>query len=87
MKTARKLWIGILVLAVLSPLGILFPSQGLEKLSNLWHAPMQDYSLRGWEEKGQGYSNFAYIASALAGIAAVSLLVFLIGRLLAKRGD
>lgn len=87
MKTARKLWIGIFVLAVLSPLGILFPTQGLEKLSNLWHAPMPDYALRGWEGKGSGYSSVAYIMSALAGIAVVVLLVFLIARFLAKRGD
>lgn len=84
MKTMTKLWIGLGVLAAFSPLGILFPSQGQEKLSDLWRAPMPDYSLRGWEEKGSGYSNFAYIVSALAGIAAVGLIVFLIGRLLVR---
>lgn len=60
--------------------------QGLEKLSGIWHAPLPDYAFRGWEEKGLGHLSFAYIMSAVAGIGAVVIAVFLIGRLLVKKG-
>jgi len=111
MKITTKLWLGIGILILLSPLGLLLPEhfkaatawgewgikeinklvgyvpQGLEKLSNLWNAPMADYSFKGWEEKGLSHSSFAYIISAIVGIILVVLAVLLIGRLLVKKGD
>lgn len=93
MKTMTRLWIGLAILIALSPLGLILPrvfkagDAGGEKLSQIWSAPLPDYTIKGWGEKGPGYSSVAYIMSALAGIAAVSLLVFLIARILAKRGD
>ena len=76
MKLIIKCWIGIAVLIILSPLGLILPEHfkagsawgewgidgmqklvgyvpgGLEKLSSLWNAPVPDYALKGWEEKG-----------------------------------
>ena len=111
MKTITKLWIGLGILIILSPLGIILPQyfkagsawgewgsdemqklvgytpQGLKKLSDLWNAPMPDYAFKGWEEKGLQYLSFAYIASAIAGIAIIILAVLGIGKLLARKDD
>jgi cobalt/nickel transport protein len=111
MKITPKLWLGIAILILLSPLGLLLPEhfragsawgewgideikklvgyvpQGFEKLSNLWNAPMSDYVLKGWEEKGLSHLSFAYIISAVVGIILVVLAVLLVGKILAKKGD
>ena len=111
MKLTYKLWIGIGVLIVLSPLGLLLPEhfkagsawgewgtdemralagylpRGLAKLSGIWRAPMPDYAFKGWEEKGLPALSFAYITSAAAGVVIVVLLVLIIGRILARKGD
>lgn len=111
MKIITKLWIGLGVLIILSPIGIILPDrfkagsawgewgademqklvgyvpQGLKKLSDLWNAPMPDYAFKGWEEKGLQYLNFAYIVSAIVGILIIILVVFGIGKLLAKKDD
>jgi len=59
--------------------------QGLEKLSNLWNAPLPDYAFKGWEEKGLPHLSFAYIISAIAGICLVALIALLLGRWLTKK--
>lgn len=106
MKTTTKLWLGILILALISPLGLLLPEcfkagdawgewspdgfktmvgyipQGLEKLSNLWNAPIPDYAFKGWEEKGLSHLSMAYIFSAILGIAVTVLVVSIIGKCL-----
>ncbi len=111
MKTTTKLWIGIMVLIVLSPLGLILPEhfkagsawgewgvdeirklvgyipQGLAKLSSLWNAPLPDYALTGWEEKGLSHLSFAYIMSALLGIIIIVIVILFIGKILAKKGD
>ncbi len=61
--------------------------QGLQKLSNLWNAPIPDYAFKGWEEKGLSRLSFAYIISAIAGIGIIILIVAVIGKFLAKKGD
>ena len=61
--------------------------KGLEKLSSLWTAPMPDYAFKGWESKGMAHLNFAYIISAILGIAVISAGVYLIGKLLTKKGE
>lgn len=58
--------------------------QNLAKLSSIWNAPLADYCLKGWEEKGLGGLSLAYIASALIGIAVVLAVTLLAGKLLAK---
>ena len=109
MKLITKLWIGIAVLIVLSPLGLLLPEhfkagdawgewgvdafnelvgyvpKGLEKLSGLWTAPIPDYAFKGWEEKGLGSLSFAYIISAIIGIAFTVCVILLIGKFLSRK--
>jgi len=111
MKTATKLWIGLGVLILLSPLGLILPEhfkagaawgewgtdemqklvgyvpKGLEKLSSLWSAPIPNYAFKGWEEKGLPHLSFAYIMSAVVGIAVVVILALIIGKALIKKGD
>jgi len=108
MKLITKLWIGLAVLVILSPLGLIIPDhfkagdawgewgademqklvgyvpKGLEKLSDLWKAPMPDYAFKGWEEKGLPHLSFAYIVSAILGIAIITIVVLLLGKLLTK---
>ena len=109
MKATAKLWMGIVVLIILSPLGLIIPAHfkagsawgewsageirklvgyapgGLERLSSLWKAPMPGYAFKGWESKGQGNLSFAYIISALAGTAAVVMVMVFIGKMLARK--
>ncbi len=94
MKTTTKLWIGIGILILLCPLGLLLPKyfksgdawgEWGHKLSALWNAPIPDYAFKGWEEKGLGSLSFAYIASAIIGILVIVCVVLLIGKLLNKR--
>jgi len=111
MKTTTKLWIGIGILILLSPLGLILPEyfkakdawgewgadtvkelvgyipKGLEKLSSLWSALIPDYSFRGWDGKGLLSSSFAYIISAIVGIIIVVMVMLIIGKILAKKGD
>jgi len=61
--------------------------KGLEKLAQLWNAPLPDYTFKGWEEKGLSHLSFAYIISAIAGMAVTVMVVLLIGRLLARKGE
>ena len=61
--------------------------QGLEKLSRLWNAPIPDYAFKGWEEKGLTHLSFAYIISAILGIAITVILIFVIGKVLVKRRE
>ena len=60
---------------------------GLEKLSRLWNAPLPDYAFNGWDEKGLAHLSFAYIISAIIGIAIVVAVVSYLGKWLAKKGD
>jgi cobalt/nickel transport system permease protein len=88
----RWLWVGLAVLVVASPLGLLAPGTawgewsieelaklglksipaGLEKLSEIWGAPMADYKL-----SAIGNANVGYILSALVGILLVGIMAWL----------
>ncbi len=92
----RVLWIGLIVLIVLSPLGLLAPGTawgewgaeeltelglnfipaGLERLSQLWSAPVPDYDL-----PSLGNVTIAYVLSALVGILITVVVVWLFSRL------
>ena len=111
MKLITKLWIGIVALIIISPLGLLLPEhfkagsawsewgasemqklvgyipRGLEKLSSLWNAPIPDYTFKGWEEKGLPSLSFAYIISAVIGIAIIVAVILIIGKILTKKGE
>ena len=111
MTLTRKLWIGLGVLIVLSPLGLIVPDkfkagaawgewgsdeiqkmtgyvpQGLQRLSELWKAPLPDYAFQGWEGKDLVHLSFAYIISAVVGIAIIAGVAFIIGKVLAKEHE
>lgn len=111
MKLMSKLWIGLGVLIVLSPLGLVLPDhfkagsawgewgsdeiqqligympRGLQKLGELWSAPMPDYAFKGWEEKGLTHLGFAYIVSGLVGAALIVLAMWALGKVLVRKKD
>jgi hypothetical protein len=111
MKTVNKLWIGLAILIILAPLGLILPEhfkagsawgewgaeemqklvgyipQGLEKLAGLWNAPIPDYAFKGWEEKALPQLSLAYIMSAVAGIGIIAAVVFVIGKILARKKE
>jgi len=60
---------------------------GMAKLSELWRAPMPDYTFQGWEEKGLAHASFTYIISAIVGIALTVAAAWFIGRKLTKKED
>lgn len=106
-KSQRKLWIGLFVMALLTPLGIVLPHlfnagaawgewgvdkleqllgytpQGLKKLSDLWKAPVPNYSFGG-RDASMTLQIVSYVASGVLGVLAVALAVFLISRFMAK---
>ncbi len=106
-----KLLIGLGVLALLSPLGLIIPGvfkagdawgewsletlhdkigyipSGMKKLSEFWQAPLPDYAFKGWENFDMKHLSFAYIISALTGMATIALIVWLVGRAIAKKGS
>ena len=61
--------------------------KGLARLASLWTAPIPDYTFKGWEEKGLSHLSFAYIISAILGIAIISAAAWFIGKMLTKRDD
>ena len=94
MTPIKKLWIGIAILIILTPLGLILPDYfkaggawGEHKISNLWNAPLPDYSFKGWEDKGVPLQCFSYIIAAIVGIAVISGLVFLLGKFLSRNND
>ena len=111
MTLTKKFLIGLGVLIVLSPLGLILPDhfkagdawgewgpekfkdmigyipQGLEKLSSLWNAPMPDYAFKGWEGKPLTDMSFAYIVSAIVGIALIAAITFFLGKALVKDNE
>ena len=111
MKITIKFWLGLGILIILSPLGLLLPERlkagaawgewgieelrqlvgyvplGLKKLSGIWNAPIPHYAFKGWEENSLPRLSFAYIISAVIGIAVIVILVLLIGKMLSKKGD
>ena len=108
MTMTGKLWIGIVALIILSPLGLILPyhfkagsawgewgrdeihkmtgylPQGFQSLSERWKAPMPDYAFQGWEGKDLSSMSFAYIISAVAGIAIIAGVTLVIGKVLTK---
>lgn len=106
MKSRAKLWIGLLILMILTPLGLLaagtawgewgteevkglvgYVPKGLARLADIWHAPLPDYTFRGWEEAPFLKSSIAYIVSALVGVAITVAIVYLLGKFLASKEE
>jgi hypothetical protein len=60
-----------------------FVPPGLEKLSNFWKAPLQDYALPGGHESTTEAAA-VYILSAVIGVAVCGGLLYLVGKRIAK---
>lgn len=58
---------------------------GLQRLADIWRAPLPDYSFRGWEGKGVGYQSCAYVISAVVGIAVVVAVSMALGKVLSEK--
>lgn len=108
-KTQKKLWIGLIIMALISPLGIVVPElfnsgdawgewgtetlhkllgyipEGLRKYADFWKAPVPDYILGG-EESSMTIKVISYITSGLVGILAVTLVIYLISKVVIKNG-
>ncbi|MBI5211776.1 MAG: cobalamin biosynthesis protein [Nitrospirae bacterium] len=105
----KKLWIALIIMALLSPLGIILPQkfnagdawgewgtdtlekflgyvpEGLKKMADIWKAPIADYNL-GDENASFIVQIVSYIISGILGITLVGGVVYLITRLLVKKG-
>jgi hypothetical protein len=103
----KKLWMGLVIMAVFSPLGVVVPKlfnaedawgewsseklkeligyvpAGLEKLADLWKAPMPDYNPAG-DAASLGVQMFWYILSGLFGILLIVGAVYLLARILRR---
>ena len=60
--------------------------RGLGKLGERWKAPLPDYAFKGWEQKGLTHLSFAYIVSAVLGVALIAVVLWAIGKCLSKKG-
>jgi hypothetical protein len=109
MKTTKRLWWGLAVLVLISPLGLILPElfksgpawgewsleeiekllgfvpEGIRRLSDLWSAPVPDYSLKSWEGQGLAKSGLAYFFSGVLGVGLIGLLSFFVGKLLTRK--
>jgi len=59
--------------------------KGLERLSNLWSAPMPDYTFKRWEASPMPTLSLAYIISGIVGIIVTAAAIFAIGKFLLKK--
>ena len=103
----KKLWIGLLIMSLLTPLGIYLPKkagsgdawgewgteaiekmlgyvpEGMKKIADLWKAPVPDYNFGGHESSFIVQALW-YVLSALIGIAAVVLAVYILQGMLSR---
>ena len=104
-KFQKKLWIGLVVMALLSPIGIFLPQffmaegawgdwsseklkemmgfvpAGLERLADLWKAPIAGYNLGG-EGASVWVQGLWYIVSGLIGILIVGCIAYFLARII-----
>ena len=107
-KFQKHLWIGIGVLAIISPIGLILPEKfkagdawgewgterlrgmlgfvpkGIERLSELWAAPLSGYGFGG-DSPAALY--ITYIASGALGVFLAWLVLRLISRHITRRAD
>lgn len=105
----KRLWIGLVIMALLTPIGIILPEKfnagdawgewgtdtlekllgyvpaGLKRLADLWKAPIADYNL-GSESSPLIIQVVSYVISGMLGIAIAGCVIYLISRLLVKKG-
>lgn len=98
-RTLKYILIGLLILIILTPIGLFLggdtfgewsaeelqqklgyvPSE-FSGLSHLWNAPLADYGI-----PGLGNATIGYLASAVLGVVICGGVLYLIGKLVAKK--
>jgi hypothetical protein len=105
----RKLWIGIGILVLLAPIGLILPEllkasgawgewgahdiknitgylpKGLKRLSELWSAPLSDYTFSGWNKGVKSY--IAYMISGLIGVVLAVAVSYVLGKVLKRKNN
>jgi len=59
----------------------------MAKLDHFWKSPLPDYAPKGWAEKGMTQQGLASIISAVAGLALIVGVTWLIGKCLLRKGN
>jgi cobalt/nickel transport protein len=109
MAEYRNLWIALLIMALLTPLGLYLPQMmraggawgewgidevrqmigyvpaGMERMAELWKAPLPDYALPGQENAPLARLSLSYVLSAFIGIVTCAGGAYLLARLLKRR--
>jgi hypothetical protein len=94
MKITTKLWISVIILAIISPLGLILPAyfkagsawgEWGKGLSGFWNAPFPDYTFKAWGGKSLANLSVAYVISAAIGILACAGIIFLLGKFLTRK--
>lgn len=80
MKITRKLWLWILALAVLSPLGLILPEY-FKAGSSLWEGGNYAFA----QGKNIWHQSLSYIISAAAGIGLIALIALFLGKKIGKK--
>lgn len=62
-----------------------YAPSGMERLGDLWKAPIPDYALRGQEAAPLSHRSLSHILSALLGIGLCGGTAFVVTRWLTKR--
>ena len=94
-RTLRNLIIGLLIIAIVTPIGLIAAGETfgewsgdelVEKIGyapqgiiTLWNAPLSDYGVPGLD------ASIGYVISAFIGIALCAGIIYLFGMLIAKR--
>ena len=102
MKTINKLWLGLVILILLSPLGIIIPEKfkagsawgewGVDEIQKIiGYIPRGLEKLAGlWKAPIPDYTlpgPFGYILSAIIGVLAVAVVAFVLGKILSAKKD
>ena len=64
-----------------------FIPKGLARMANLWRAPAPDYAPAGWEDRSFVHQSFAYVLSAVVGLAMTGGIIWVLARWLARKEE
>ena len=59
--------------------------QGLKRLSELWSAPLPDYTVKGLDSAGRTGASIGYIISAVVGVCICAIAIILVGKFLLRK--
>ena len=56
-------------------------------MADLWRAPAPDYAPAGWEDRSLVHQSFAYVLSAVIGLAITVGIIWVLARWLARKEE